>query len=147
MTRYVHDLYLNDQVTYYRALNLDDRIEGVDQYITTDVAKFCDSLAGLYSNLGKPILDTIIFNYQLMRSIGVSGMGGLFVSYVVTAFLLRMVTPAFGKLAAVEAKLEASSFHSSHFRVIFSCTQRRGFDQQTGGTDLMSLNIPWDMIG
>ncbi|KAK3843687.1 MAG: ABC transporter transmembrane region 2-domain-containing protein [Linnemannia gamsii] len=117
LTRYVHDLYLNDQVTYYRALNLDDRIQGVDQYITTDVAKFCDSLAGLYSNLGKPILDTIIFNYQLMRSIGVSGMGGLFVSYVVTAFLLRMVTPAFGKLAAVEAKLEAN-FRSAHTRLI-----------------------------
>ncbi|KAF9952703.1 hypothetical protein BGZ72_005991 [Mortierella alpina] len=117
LTRYVHDLYLNDQITYYRALNLDDRIEGVDQYITTDVAKFCDSLAGLYSNLGKPILDTIIFNYQLMRSIGVSGMGGLFVSYVITAFLLRMVTPAFGKLAAVEAKLEGD-FRSAHTRLI-----------------------------
>ncbi|KAF9569974.1 hypothetical protein EC968_002375 [Mortierella alpina] len=117
LTRYVHDLYLNDQITYYRALNLDDRIEGVDQYITTDVAKFCDSLAGLYSNLGKPILDTIIFNYQLMRSIGVSGMGGLFVSYVTTAFLLRMVTPAFGKLAAVEAKLEGD-FRSAHTRLI-----------------------------
>ncbi|KAG0209829.1 hypothetical protein BGX28_009935 [Mortierella sp. GBA30] len=117
LTRYVHDLYLNDQITYYKALNLDDRIEGVDQYITTDVAKFCDSLAGLYSNLGKPILDTIIFNYQLMRSIGVSGMGGLFVSYVITAFLLRMVTPAFGKLAAVEAKLEGD-FRSAHTRLI-----------------------------
>ncbi|KAF8937251.1 hypothetical protein BGZ58_003029 [Dissophora ornata] len=117
LTRYVHDLYLNDQITYYKALNLDDRIEGVDQYITTDIAKFCDSLAGLYSNLGKPILDTIIFNYQLMRSIGVSGMGGLFVSYIVTAFLLRMVTPAFGKLAAVEAKLEGD-FRSAHTRLI-----------------------------
>lgn len=106
LTRYVHDLYLNDKITYYKALNLDDRIQGVDQYITTDIAKFCDSLAGLYSNLGKPLLDTIIFNYQLTRSIGVSGMGGLFVSYVITAVLLRKVTPAFGKLAAVEAKLE-----------------------------------------
>ncbi|KAG0318880.1 hypothetical protein BG000_004043 [Podila horticola] len=117
LTRYIHDLYLNDQITYYKALNLDDRIEGIDQYITTDVAKFCESLAGLYSNLGKPLLDTIIFNYQLMRSIGVSGMGGLFVSYVVTAFLLRMVTPAFGKLAAVEAKLEGD-FRSAHTRLI-----------------------------
>ncbi|KAF9584385.1 hypothetical protein BGW38_006648 [Lunasporangiospora selenospora] len=117
LTRYVHDLYLNDKNTYYRALNLDDRIKGVDQYITTDIAKFCDSLAGLYSNLGKPILDTIIFNYQLMRSIGVSGTGGLFVSYIITAFLLRMVTPAFGKLAAVEAKLEGD-FRSAHTRLI-----------------------------
>ncbi|KAF9433709.1 hypothetical protein BGZ76_009093 [Entomortierella beljakovae] len=117
MTRYVHDLYLNDQKTYYKVLNLDDRIQGVDQYITTDIAKFCDSLAGLYSNLGKPLLDTIIFNYQLMRSIGLSGMGGLSVSYVITAFLLRAVTPAFGKLAAVEAKLEGD-FRSAHTRLI-----------------------------
>ncbi|KAF9362508.1 hypothetical protein BGX34_006010 [Mortierella sp. NVP85] len=117
LTRYVHDLYLNDKITYYKALNLDDRIEGVDQYITTDIAKFCDSLAGLYSNLGKPLLDTIIFNYQLMRSIGLSGMGGLLVSYVITAVLLRKVTPAFGKLAAVEAKLEGD-FRSAHTRLI-----------------------------
>ncbi|KAF9408096.1 hypothetical protein BGZ94_002451, partial [Podila epigama] len=41
LTRYIHDLYLNDHITYYKALNLDDRIEGIDQYITTDVAKFC----------------------------------------------------------------------------------------------------------
>ncbi|KAG0003954.1 hypothetical protein BGZ80_003884 [Entomortierella chlamydospora] len=117
LTRYVHDLYLSDKITYYKVLNLDDRIEGVDQYITTDIAKFCDSLAGLYSNLGKPLLDTIIFNYQLMRSIGLSGMGGLTVSYVITAFLLRAVTPAFGKLAAVEAKLEGD-FRSAHTRLI-----------------------------
>ncbi|KAF9166382.1 hypothetical protein DFQ26_008066 [Actinomortierella ambigua] len=117
MTRYVHDLYLNSENTYYKALNLDDRIQGVDQYITTDIAKFCDSLAGLYSNLGKPVLDTIIFNYQLVRQIGMSGMGGLMVSYVITAWLLRMVTPAFGKLAAIEAKLEGD-FRSAHTRLI-----------------------------
>ncbi|KAG0239602.1 hypothetical protein BGW41_007600 [Actinomortierella wolfii] len=117
LTRYVHDLYLNEQNTYYKALNLDDRIQGIDQYITTDIAKFCDSLAGLYSNLGKPILDTIIFNYQLVRQIGLSGMGGLTISYIVTAWLLRMVTPAFGKLAAIEAKLEGD-FRSAHTRLI-----------------------------
>lgn len=76
------------------------------RFITTDVAKFCETLSSLYSNLAKPILDTIIFNYQLTKSIGLVGMVGLTINYFVTAKLLRAVTPSFGKLAAIEAKLE-----------------------------------------
>lgn len=56
--------------------------------------------------MAKPLLDTIIFNYQLMKSIGFTGMVGLTVNYLITARLLRAVTPSFGKLAAIEAKLE-----------------------------------------
>lgn len=70
------------------------------------MAKFCETLSSLYSNLAKPILDTIIFNYQLTKSIGLVGMVGLTINYFVTARLLRAVTPSFGKLAAIEAKLE-----------------------------------------
>lgn len=77
-----------------------------NRFITTDVAKFCDTLSSLYSNLAKPILDTVIFNYQLTKSIGLVGMVGIFINYMVTASLLRAVTPPFGKLAAIEAKLE-----------------------------------------
>ncbi|ORX52818.1 hypothetical protein DM01DRAFT_1306547 [Hesseltinella vesiculosa] len=117
LTRYVHDLYLDKDKTFYKAINLDNRIQGIDQYLTTDIAKFCDTLAALYSNLAKPMLDTIIFNYQLTRSIGLAGTFGLFVNYLVTARLLRAVTPSFGKLAAVEAKLEGD-FRNAHTRLI-----------------------------
>lgn len=92
--------------TFYKAINLDNRIDGADQLITTDINRFCTALASLYSNLGKPILDVIIFNYQLSRSIGLTGMYGLFLNYLVTATILRAATPPFGKLAAEEAKLE-----------------------------------------
>ncbi|KAL0085125.1 ABC transporter transmembrane region 2-domain-containing protein [Phycomyces blakesleeanus] len=117
LTRYVHDLYLDPQRTFYKVINLDGRIQGADQYITTDVAKFCDTLASLYSNLAKPMLDTLIFNYQLVKSIGVVGTFGLTVNYFVTARLLRAVTPSFGKLAAIEAKLEGD-FRAAHTRLI-----------------------------
>ncbi|KAG0164622.1 hypothetical protein DFQ28_003375 [Apophysomyces sp. BC1034] len=117
LTRYVHDLYLDKEKTFYSAINLDGRIQGADQYITTDVAKFCDTLASLYSNLAKPLLDTAIFNYQLIKSIGFIGMAGLAVNYYITARLLRAVTPSFGKLAAVEAKLEGD-FRAAHTRLI-----------------------------
>ncbi|KAL1917272.1 uncharacterized protein VTP21DRAFT_4928 [Calcarisporiella thermophila] len=117
LTRYVHDLYLNDRIPYYKVLNLDVRIEGADQYITTDIARFTETLSSLFSNLGKPLLDMFIFNYQLVQNIGFAGMIGLSVNYIVTARLLRAVSPAFGKLAAIEAKLEGD-FRSAHARLI-----------------------------
>lgn len=36
LTRYVHDLYLdNEKKTFYKALNLDGRIQGADQYVSS----------------------------------------------------------------------------------------------------------------
>lgn len=87
------------------------------RYISTDLAKFCENLASLFSNLGKPILDIVIFNYQLMRNVGYLGTLGLTVNYLVTAWLIRAATPAFGKMTAQEAKLEGS-FRSAHSRII-----------------------------
>lgn len=46
------------------------------------------------------------FTSQLSRTLGVRGSIMLFVNYYVTARILRAVTPAFGRLAAVEARLE-----------------------------------------
>lgn len=119
-----------NNITYYKVLNLDSRISGPDQFvfssllhqtsdrlICTDIAKFSNSLSSLYSNVAKPLLDIIIFNYQLARSIGSVGMAGLFVNYLITARILRAATPAFGKMAAVEAKLEGD-FRSAHSRLI-----------------------------
>lgn len=84
---------------------------------TTDIAHFCDTLSGIYSNLSKPLLDLILFNAQLAQSIGKAGTVGLFLSYLATARVLRALTPAFGKLAAVEAKLEGD-FRAAHARVV-----------------------------
>ncbi|PSR76202.1 hypothetical protein PHLCEN_2v8625 [Hermanssonia centrifuga] len=47
-----------------------------------------------------------LFTSQLSRTLGVRGTLLLFVNYYVTARILRAVTPAFGRLAAVEARLE-----------------------------------------
>jgi ATP-binding cassette subfamily D (ALD) long-chain fatty acid import protein len=117
LTNYVHDKYFDDLV-FYKICTLDSRIgSSSDQLICTDLAKFCDACASLYSNLAKPVLDTVIFNYQLFNSIGGAGMVILFVNYILTANLLRAVTPGFGKLAAVEAKLEGD-FRSVHTRLI-----------------------------
>lgn len=98
-------------------LNLDSRIEGADQFITSDVARFCETLASLYSNVSKPTLDLLIFNYQLIKALGGPGVLGLFGNYILTGWLLRKISPAFGKLAAIEAKLEGD-FRGAHSRII-----------------------------
>ncbi|KAK7028680.1 ABC transporter transmembrane region 2-domain-containing protein [Favolaschia claudopus] len=57
-------------------------------------------------NILKPSLDLVLFTSQLAKSLGVRGTILLFGNYYLTVTILRAVTPAFGRLAAVEAKLE-----------------------------------------
>ncbi|EGO29364.1 hypothetical protein SERLADRAFT_445189 [Serpula lacrymans var. lacrymans S7.9] len=105
LTRYIHDLYLSS-APHLRYYHIGSELEGVDQYITADVEAWADALAGLYGNLLKPTLDTLLFTSQLSRSLGLRGTILLFANYYVTAKILRAVTPAFGRLAVVEARLE-----------------------------------------
>ncbi|THH03553.1 hypothetical protein EW145_g6175 [Phellinidium pouzarii] len=107
LTRYTHDLYLSSAPALrYHRISQPGGLEGVDQYITSDIAAFCESLSALYGNVMKPTLDMFIFTAQLSRVLGVRGTVLLFANYYVTVGILRAVTPAFGRLAAVEAMLE-----------------------------------------
>ncbi|KAI6045340.1 ABC transporter transmembrane region 2-domain-containing protein [Pisolithus marmoratus] len=103
MTEYIHDLYLSPHpdLRYYRV-----PLQGVDQYITADVEAWSESIAGIYGNLMKPSLDLLLFTSQLATELGFRGTVLLFVNYYITIKILRAVTPAFGQLAAVEARLE-----------------------------------------
>ncbi|KAF8906834.1 ABC transporter transmembrane region 2-domain-containing protein [Gymnopilus junonius] len=105
LTRYLHDLYLssNPDLRYYRAPNY---LEGIDQYLTADVEAWSNALSGLYGNVLKPSLDLLLFTSQLSRSLGMRGTLLLFINYYTTVRILRFVTPAFGSLAATEARLE-----------------------------------------
>ena len=57
-------------------------------------------------NLLKPGHDILHFTTQLSRALGARGTVLLFLNYYATASILKAVTPAFGRLAAVEARLE-----------------------------------------
>lgn len=116
LTRHVHDMYL-DGTTYYALGNLDDRIKNADQLVTVDVNKFSTSLAEIYSNIAKPVLDVIIYNYQLSKNVGAEGLIGLTVMVQASAALLRMATPPFGKYAAEEQALEGE-YRFAHSRLI-----------------------------
>lgn len=108
LTRYIHDLYLNDKQAYYKLQNIDGGLVGggADQFITSDLPLFCDSAAALYSSLGKPFLDLVVFNYQLARSLGPLALAGILFNYGATAWMLKKFSPPFGRLAAAQGRME-----------------------------------------
>ncbi|UPK99380.1 hypothetical protein LCI18_010315 [Fusarium solani-melongenae] len=118
LTRYIHDLYLNDNLNYYKLSNLDGGVgQSADQFITQDLTLFCAAAANIYSSLGKPFVDLCVFNYQLYRSLGPLALTGLMSNYFLTASILRRLSPPFGKLKAVEGRKEGD-FRSLHARLI-----------------------------
>lgn len=104
-------------MTFYSVGNLDDRIKNPDQLIVEDVRKFSNSLAELYSNLAKPVLDMVIYNYQLSRNVGGEGLFAMALLVQISANVMRALTPSFGKFVAEEAKLEGE-FRYQHNRLI-----------------------------
>ena len=118
LSRYIHDLYLNPSMAYYKLHNLDGGIgQHVDHFITQDLANFCDASAGLYSSIGKPLVDIFFFNYQIYRTLGTFGLSGLLAGYFGTTVLMRRLSPPFGKIKANEARKEGE-YRGLHARLI-----------------------------
>lgn len=128
LTTFIHEQYLTD-MTFYAVGNLDDRIKNADQCITVDTMKFSNSLAELYSNLAKPILDVFIYNYQLTKNVGFEGVffGSLIIQ--ISSAVMRKYTPSFGKMVAEEQKLEGE-FRFRHSRLIENAEEIALFEGQ-----------------
>lgn len=119
LTEYILKQYLpeSDDPMYYSIHNLDDRIKNADHMIASDVQKFSQSLSGLYSNLAKPTLDMVLYTWQLSRNIGGEGLFVIGTMIQMSAYVLRILTPPFGKYVAEEAQLEGD-FRFQHSRLI-----------------------------
>ncbi|KAH8700563.1 putative peroxisomal ABC transporter [Talaromyces proteolyticus] len=135
LTRYIHDLYLNENMNYYKLSNLDGAVgQGADQFITQDLTLFCASAAGLTSSLGKPTVDLIFFTYQLYRGLGPLALTGILSGYFTTATVLRKLSPPFGKLKAVEGKREGD-FRGLHSRLLANAEEIAFY----GGADIEKI--------
>lgn len=123
LTRYIHDIYLDKVMSYYKiSFNSTDQIENIDQYITNDVAKFCDSICGLFSSMGKPFIDLVFFAVYLRDNLGTGAIVGIFFNYMITAWFLKKNTPSFGKLSSRRTHLEGQ-YYNEHLNIITNCEE------------------------
>ncbi|QEL59909.1 hypothetical protein CJJ09_001996 [Candidozyma auris] len=117
LIRYIHDMYLDKVMTYYKISLSQSDLENIDQYITNDISKFCDSICGLFSSMGKPLIDLVFFSVYLRDNLGTGAIVGIFANYFATAFLLKQYTPSFGKLSAQRTQLEGR-YYNEHLSLI-----------------------------
>lgn len=72
LTAYLQGKYLH-HFTFYAVTagcHVDHRTRGIDQLITQDVERFCDSATDLLQNALKPLLDVVIYSRRLQLSAG-----------------------------------------------------------------------------
>lgn len=105
LTDHFHTKYLK-KMHYYKICNLDSRITNPDQRLTTDTDKWATSLANLFLNLTKPTLDMFLFSRKLAELVGWQGPIMTFSWYLLSGIIIKNISPPFGKLTAIEQKLE-----------------------------------------
>lgn len=108
LVEYTYRMYFKNQ-TYYRAGNLDCRIENADHRLTDEITAFTSSVAHLYSHITKPLFDCLLIVMALARTskkMGAAVIPGPLLATIVigaTGQILKMVSPKFGSLVAEEA--------------------------------------------
>eukprot|EP01087_Luapelamoeba_hula_P004424 TRINITY_DN1436_c0_g1_i1.p1 TRINITY_DN1436_c0_g1~~TRINITY_DN1436_c0_g1_i1.p1 ORF type:complete len:668 (-),score=128.73 TRINITY_DN1436_c0_g1_i1:83-2086(-) len=107
-TRLTHHLYQEylRGFTFYKVSNLDNRIANADQLLTQDVERFCTSVAELYSNISKPVLDIVIYARKLSGAIGIQGPMSMLGYLLVSGIVLTRLRRPIGRFTVKEQRLE-----------------------------------------
>lgn len=109
LTKHAYQMYFHNQ-TYYKVTNLDTRLANPDHFLTEDLKNFSKAVAHIYSHVSKPLLDIIMMSVAmgtLFRKRGESMTGSAIFGWSIigiTATILRLISPPFGKLVAEEAR-------------------------------------------
>lgn len=104
LTKYYHEKYLKN-MCFYQITNLDSRITNPDQIFTNDIEKWSYSLANLYSNFSKPLLDIVLFSQKISQQLGYEAPIITLIWYLFAGLFMRYISPPFGHLIAMEQSI------------------------------------------
>ncbi|EKX51950.1 hypothetical protein GUITHDRAFT_84943 [Guillardia theta CCMP2712] len=112
LTQHLYKEYLSG-FTYYKLSNLDNRIGNPDQLLTQDVDKFATSLADLYSNVSKPILDIAIYAKKLAENVGIAHarVGAMLAYLAASGVVLTHMRRPLGQYTVKEQRYEGQFRH------------------------------------
>ncbi|SJM86188.1 probable Peroxisomal long-chain fatty acid import protein 2 [Zygosaccharomyces bailii] len=115
LTRYVHDMYLDDRLAFYK-LAFDSQsnssvIKNIDNSIANDVTKFCDAICSVFADIAKPVIDLVFFAVYLRDNLGTLGVIGIFANYFITGYILRKYTPPLGRLASEKSSADGDYYN------------------------------------
>ncbi|RQM15891.1 hypothetical protein KXD40_009400 [Peronospora effusa] len=107
LTRHLYEQYVKGFV-YYKVSNLDNRISNADQLLTVDVERFSNSVADLYSNMSKPLLDIVLYAVKLSSTIGVEGPVIMLSYLIASGFFLTWLRQPTSRFTIAEQQMEGN---------------------------------------
>jgi len=117
LTRLAHKELMKDLNFYLVNKVGTDRLENSDQLIAEDIAKFAASASFVYTQSLKPVVDFVMFTWQLGKYLGSEAPLVLFSWFYVAGAISRLVSPKFGRLAQKAQVLEGR-FRARHAALI-----------------------------
>lgn len=121
LTRYIHDMYLDKRLAFYKLL-FDSKaytsvIKNIDNSITSDITKFSDATCSVFANIAKPVIDLVFFSVYLRDNLGTMGVAGIFINYFITGYILKRYTPPLGQLSSAKSAAEGN-YYNYHLNMI-----------------------------
>ncbi|CAG2107768.1 unnamed protein product, partial [Medioppia subpectinata] len=118
----LYNKYTNG-LTYYRLNVLDNECQNIDQLLTNDVEKFCNTIVDVYSNVSKPVLDIVILIHRLSSVYtGISTPGAMVAYLLVAGPILVNARRPMAKLTVQETLLEGQ-LRYVHNKIISNCEE------------------------
>ncbi|XP_050302373.1 ATP-binding cassette sub-family D member [Anthonomus grandis grandis] len=122
LVEHSYKLYFKNQ-SYYRVTVLDGRLDNCAQRLTDDIETVASTVSHLYGQITKPCFDILLMAVALANLVKSRNSnllaGPVIISgvVVVSALLLRLVSPRFGHLVALEAEKKGYLRHV-HGRIV-----------------------------
>eukprot|EP00930_Biecheleria_cincta_P097980 TRINITY_DN89663_c0_g1_i1.p1 TRINITY_DN89663_c0_g1~~TRINITY_DN89663_c0_g1_i1.p1 ORF type:complete len:701 (-),score=92.94 TRINITY_DN89663_c0_g1_i1:43-2112(-) len=123
ITRWCHESYMRPfDMIYYKANKVGKKIENCDHQITSDVERFSEVFAEVFSQSLKPIVDFLVYSVELSRVQGLATPLTLYAWFAFASCVSTLTLPPYGELAAKEQMLEGK-FRGRHSDLIANAEQ------------------------